>query len=89
MCGVAKLVMCAAEVPFFFYTGPLVKVLGVRAMVAVAQAAYITRLAYYSVSRGQSPLLLRQTPYLARVTRERLYGRPQPNGACHCFDMHS
>ncbi len=47
--GLAALVMCAAEVPFFYLSGPLIEKIGSRNVVALAQLGYIVRLTYYSV----------------------------------------
>lgn len=49
LCGLARLVMCLAEVPFFYLSGSLVKRMGVRGVIALAQLAYLTRFIYYSV----------------------------------------
>ena len=49
LCGLARLIMCVAEVPFFYLSGPLIRRLGVRAVIALAQLAYLTRFIYYSV----------------------------------------
>lgn len=50
ICGIARLIMCLAEVPFFFLSGPLIRRIGVRGVIALAQVAYLTRFVYYSVS---------------------------------------
>lgn len=49
LCGLARLIMCLAEVPFFYLSGPLIKRMGVRSVIALAQTAYLTRFIYYSV----------------------------------------
>ncbi len=49
LCGLARLIMCVAEVPFFYLSGPLIRRLGVRAVIALTQLAYLTRFIYYSV----------------------------------------
>ena len=49
LCGLARLIMCLAEVPFFYLSGPLIERMGVRGVIAVAQVAYLTRFIYYSV----------------------------------------
>lgn len=49
LCGLARLIMCLAEVPFFYLSGPLIRKLGVRGVIALAQIAYLTRFVYYSV----------------------------------------
>eukprot|EP00904_Undaria_pinnatifida_P013765 jgi/Undpi1/9519/HiC_scaffold_27.g11975.m1 len=51
LCGLARLIMCLAEVPFFYLSGPLIERMGVRGVIAVAQVAYLTRFIYYSVLR--------------------------------------
>lgn len=50
LCGLARLIMCVAEVPFFYLSGPLIRRVGVRGVIALAQLAYLTRFIYYSVS---------------------------------------
>ncbi|CAM9566757.1 unnamed protein product, partial [Laminaria digitata] len=47
--GVARLIMCLAEVPCFYISGALIRRLGARGVVALAQVAYLTRFLYYSV----------------------------------------
>lgn len=49
LCGFARLIMCAAEVPFFYLSGPLIRRVGVRGVISLAQLAYLTRFVYYSV----------------------------------------
>lgn len=49
LCGLARLIMCVAEVPFFYLSGPLIRRVGVRGVIALAQLAYLTRFVYYSV----------------------------------------
>ncbi|CAM9175600.1 unnamed protein product [Laminaria digitata] len=51
LCGLARLIMCLAEVPFFYLSGPLIRRVGVRGVVALTQLAYLTRFIYYSVLR--------------------------------------
>ncbi|CAM9243107.1 unnamed protein product, partial [Laminaria digitata] len=51
LCGLARLIMCLAEVPFFYLSGALVRRMGVRGVVSLAQLAYLTRFIYYSVLR--------------------------------------
>lgn len=41
--------MFAAEVLFFYLSGPLIRRVGVRGVIALAQLAYLTRFVYYSV----------------------------------------
>lgn len=41
--------MCLAEVPFFCLSGSLIRLMGVRGVIALAQLAYLTRFVYYSV----------------------------------------
>lgn len=48
--GLARIIMCLAEVPFFYASGALIERMGVRGVVAMAQIAYIVRFLYYSVS---------------------------------------
>lgn len=50
LCGLARLIMCIAEVPFFYLSGPLIRRVGVRGVIALTQVAYLTRFIYYSVS---------------------------------------
>lgn len=50
ICGVARLIMCLAEMPFFSHSGPMIRCLGVRGIVSVAQVGYLLRFVYYSVS---------------------------------------
>lgn len=50
--GLARLIMCLAEVPFFYVSGPLIDRMGVRSVAALAQIAYIARFLYYSVYIG-------------------------------------
>eukprot|EP00903_Cladosiphon_okamuranus_P011518 g10845.t1 len=47
--GLAGLIMCAAEVPFFFLSGSLIRMIGPRNVVALSQIGYIFRFGYYSV----------------------------------------
>lgn len=47
--GLARLVMCLAEVPFFYMSGPLINRIGTRSVAGLAQAAYAVRFLYYSV----------------------------------------
>ena len=49
LCGLARLIMCLAEVPFFYLSGPLIRRVGVRGVIALTQLAYLTRFIYYSV----------------------------------------
>lgn len=49
MCRLARLIMCVAEVPFFYLSGPLIRRLRVRGVIALTQLAYLTRFIYYSV----------------------------------------
>ncbi|CAN0360065.1 unnamed protein product [Ectocarpus sp. 8 AP-2014] len=49
LCGLARLIMCIAEVPFFYLSGPLIRRVGVRGVIALTQVAYLTRFIYYSV----------------------------------------
>lgn len=49
LCGLARLIMCVAEVPFFYLSGPLIRRVGVRGVIALTQLAYLTRFIYYSV----------------------------------------
>lgn len=49
LCGLARLIMCMAEVPFFYLSGPLIRRVGARGVIALAQLAYLTRFVYYSV----------------------------------------
>ncbi|CAB1096853.1 unnamed protein product [Ectocarpus sp. CCAP 1310/34] len=51
LCGLARLIMCMAEVPFFYLSGPLIRRAGARGVIALAQLAYLTRFVYYSVLR--------------------------------------
>ncbi|CAN0074740.1 unnamed protein product [Ectocarpus sp. 6 AP-2014] len=51
LCGLARLIMCIAEVPFFYLSGPLIRRVGVRGVIALTQVAYLTRFIYYSVLR--------------------------------------
>ncbi|CAM9498558.1 unnamed protein product [Ectocarpus fasciculatus] len=46
--GLAGLVMCCAEVPFFYVSGFLIRKIGPRNVVALSQIGYIVRLVYYS-----------------------------------------
>lgn len=50
LCGLARLIMCIAEVPFFYLSGALIRLLGARGVIALAQLAYLVRFIYYSVS---------------------------------------
>lgn len=50
LCGTARLVMCLAEVPFFYLSGPLIRKIGVRWVIAMTELAYLVRFLYYSVS---------------------------------------
>lgn len=47
--GLARLVMCLAEVPFFYMSGALINRIGTRSVAGLAQAAYAARFLYYSV----------------------------------------
>lgn len=49
LCGLARLIMCVAEVPFFYLSGPLIRRLGVRGVIGLTQLAYLTRFIYYAV----------------------------------------
>ncbi|CAN0465738.1 unnamed protein product, partial [Scytosiphon promiscuus] len=49
LCGLARLIMCIAEVPFFYLSGPLIRKIGARGVIALTEAAYLTRFIYYSV----------------------------------------
>lgn len=49
LCGLARLIMCLAEVPFFYLSGPLISLVGVRGVIGLTQLAYLTRFIYYSV----------------------------------------
>ncbi|CAN0090201.1 unnamed protein product, partial [Ectocarpus sp. 13 AM-2016] len=51
LCGLARPIMCMAEVPFFYLSGPLIRRAGARGVIALAQLAYLTRFVYYSVLR--------------------------------------
>lgn len=51
LCGLARLIMCLAEVPFFYLSGPLIRRMGVRGVIALTQLAYLTRFIYYSALR--------------------------------------
>ncbi|CAM9838261.1 unnamed protein product [Scytosiphon promiscuus] len=51
LCGLARLIMCTAEVPFFYLSGPLIRKLGVRGVIILAQAAYLVRFIYYAMLR--------------------------------------
>lgn len=53
MFGISRLIMCLAELPFFYISGPLIKRLGTRGAAAMAQLAYLTRFTYYSVRIDQ------------------------------------
>lgn len=44
--------MCIAEVPFFYLSGALIRLLGVRGVIALTQLAYLVRFIYYSVSHN-------------------------------------
>eukprot|EP00904_Undaria_pinnatifida_P002326 jgi/Undpi1/12094/HiC_scaffold_4.g01792.m1 len=46
--GLTRLAMCLSEVPCFYLSGPLIKRVGVRGAISLAQVAYLTRLIYYS-----------------------------------------
>ena len=50
LCGVARLIMCLAEVPVFYLSGAMIRCMGVRGVIALAQTAYFIRFMYYSVS---------------------------------------
>ncbi|CAM9306786.1 unnamed protein product, partial [Hapterophycus canaliculatus] len=47
--GLAGLTMCVAELPFFYLSGPLIRKIGPRNVVALAQIGYLLRFVYYSV----------------------------------------
>lgn len=49
LCGLAQLVMCAAEVPMFYLSGPMIRRTGARGVVTLAQVAFLVRFIYYSV----------------------------------------
>lgn len=51
--GLTRLAMCLSEVPCFYLSGPLIKRVGVRGAISLAQVAYLTRLIYYSVSAAR------------------------------------
>ncbi|CAM9669265.1 unnamed protein product [Pylaiella littoralis] len=51
LCGLARLIMCVAEVPFFYLSGPLIRRLGVRGVIGLTQLAYLTRFIYYATLR--------------------------------------
>lgn len=57
--GVSRLVMCLAEMPFFYVSGPMIRHMGARGVIGLSQVAYLTRFLYYSVrvSRGQLVVL--------------------------------
>ncbi|CAM9275933.1 unnamed protein product, partial [Sphacelaria rigidula] len=40
--------MCLAEVPFFYLSGPLIRKIGVRWVIALTEVAYLVRFIYYS-----------------------------------------
>ncbi|CAM9318112.1 unnamed protein product [Ectocarpus fasciculatus] len=46
--------MFAAEVLFFYLSGPLIRRVGVRGVIALAQLAYLTRFVYYSVDSSRA-----------------------------------
>jgi hypothetical protein len=50
--GLCLTVNCVAEVPVFYYSGALIKKLGVELAINLAMGAYCVRLAAYAVSRG-------------------------------------
>lgn len=45
--GTARMLTCAAEVPFFRVSGKILKVLGVSGSIAAAQVAYLLRFLWY------------------------------------------
>ncbi|CAN0538528.1 unnamed protein product, partial [Scytosiphon promiscuus] len=47
--GLAGLVTSIAELPFFYLSGPLIRAIGSRNVVALAQIGYLLRFVYYSV----------------------------------------
>ncbi|CAM9442348.1 unnamed protein product [Ectocarpus sp. 13 AM-2016] len=47
--GLAGVVMCCGEVPFFYFSGSFIRKIGPRNVVALSQIGYIVRLVYYSV----------------------------------------
>ncbi|CBJ48928.1 conserved unknown protein [Ectocarpus siliculosus] len=47
--GLAGVVMCCGEVPFFYVSGSFIRKIGPRNVVALSQIGYIVRLVYYSV----------------------------------------
>ncbi|CAM9257154.1 unnamed protein product, partial [Phaeothamnion confervicola] len=47
--GLARAIMCAAEVPVFQVTGRVIDRWGVKAVLAAAQVAYIMRFTYYAL----------------------------------------
>eukprot|EP00611_Tribonema_gayanum_P021241 TRINITY_DN403_c0_g1_i1.p1 TRINITY_DN403_c0_g1~~TRINITY_DN403_c0_g1_i1.p1 ORF type:complete len:407 (-),score=56.51 TRINITY_DN403_c0_g1_i1:453-1673(-) len=49
--GIARFIMCAAEVPLFFISGRLIAWAGIKPVIAMAQAAYVLRFIYYSLLR--------------------------------------
>eukprot|EP00903_Cladosiphon_okamuranus_P010272 g9726.t1 len=51
LCGLARLIMCVGEVLFFHLSGPLIRRVGVRRVIALAQLAFIIRFVYYSILR--------------------------------------
>ncbi|CAN0075716.1 unnamed protein product, partial [Discosporangium mesarthrocarpum] len=50
--GWARLVMCFAEVPFFFLASPMIKRLGIRGTVLITEVAYLTRFIWYTILKN-------------------------------------
>lgn len=51
LCGLARLIMGISEVPFFYLSGSMIRLLGIRGVIVLAQSAYVVRFLYYSVSQ--------------------------------------
>jgi hypothetical protein len=54
--GTARMLTCAAEVPFFRVSGKILKKLGVSGSIAAAQVAYVLRFIWYTNLRTISKL---------------------------------
>ena len=46
--GLALAITCAAELPFFFYSGTIIQKFGAKSVLYVSLFAYAIRLLYYS-----------------------------------------
>lgn len=79
LCGLARLIMCIAEVPFFCLSGPMIRRIGVRGVIAWAQLAYLVRFIYYAVSGHVAGRKTRRPPEMPALRYVRPEARSQRN----------